>query len=99
MRVLLRLIGRLSPYRWRIAAVIAAMLFGTFFMVRIPIVTGGAIDHLAQTRSGGGDSWPVLIWSAGLIMALTLGRGILQYVQTALSGRIGQLALFELRND
>lgn len=99
MNVLLRLVGRLAPYRWRIAWVIASMIFGTFFMVRIPIVTGGAVDHLAKTVAAGGDSWPVLVRSAALILALTLGRGALQYVQTALSGRVGQAALFQLRND
>jgi len=99
MKVLLKLLKRLSPYRWRIALVIASMFLGTFLMVRIPIVTGAAVDHLASAAAAGEGVWHVLAGSGALILLLTLGRGAMQYTQTALSGRVGQAVLFELRND
>lgn len=75
------------------------MVGSTTLMSMIPIVTGRAIDALPTVGGLNQAAWNSIWWSAATILLLSIGRGLLQYAQTALAGRVGQSVLFELRND
>lgn len=99
MRVLLRLLARLKPHVWSIALVLGAMVGATVLTSTIPVVTGRAIDALPAHGGLTAAGWALIWRSCLIILLLSIVRGLFQFAQTSLAGRVGQRVLFDLRND
>ncbi len=96
-----RILHYLKPYRWRVASVFLLMLVTTGLQMLNPRILGQIIDYV-NDRAGAGlqrGDIPTLLLGGGAILGIVILRGVLQFGQTSLSGRVGQTCLFDLRND
>lgn len=97
MRVLLRLLKEYRPHLPAISVVIFVMLAGAVMQTLIPAVIGRAIDSLRPGEGLGPANLSALWIGALSVLALAVGRGALQYVQTLVNGTTGQKILYALR--
>jgi ATP-binding cassette subfamily B protein len=86
------LIGLLRPYRWRVAAMLVALLVGVVAGLAPPYLAGRAIDD--GIRAGDTDALTVIVL---VFIASAVLYAAASYAQTYLVGWVGQWALRDLR--
>jgi len=91
-RKLRGLIALLAPYRWRVAGMFAALIFGTAASLAPAPLAKAAIDSGIVPGNIATLDWIVV---AFVVSALVVWAGT--YVQTYLTGWVGQRALQDLR--
>jgi ATP-binding cassette subfamily B protein len=84
----------LQPYRWRVAAMLVALVIGTAASLAPAPLAQKAIDHGIRTGDTGTLDVVVALF---LLSALLVWAGT--YVQTYLTGWVGQRALQDLRKQ
>ena len=94
MRNLLRLIGYIRFHRGQLALAVLAVGGTLFFTLMTPWMLARAIDiGIAQ------KNYRALALTAGIIVLLSLGRGLFAYMQSYLGESISQHIAFDLRHD
>lgn len=99
MQVLYRLVSR---YLWPMAPLVlvalTCMLLTTLLRMVLPEATRWAVDALdpAVPRAA---AHRTLWWAATAIFASTVVRGLFQFGQTSVAGRIGQRSVYRIRQD
>ena len=94
MRNLFRLIGYIRFHRGQLALAVVAVGGTLFFTLMTPWMLARAIDiGIAQ------KNYRALALTAGIIVLLSLGRGLFAYMQSYLGESISQHIAFDLRHD
>ena len=94
MRNLIRLIGYVRFHRGQLALALIAVGGTLFFTLMTPWMLARAIDvGIAQ------KNYRALALTAGIIVLLSLGRGLFAYMQSYLGESISQHIAFDLRHD
>ena len=94
MKVLVRLTGYAWRHKGLLAGAYVTMTGATLAAMVIPRLLGTAID---QTLASGLQR--ELLWVAGLILLVSVFRGLFAYGQNYLAESISQRAAYDLRND
>ncbi len=105
MKILLRLVPYLKPYKWQLlVAWLCVLLAGAFVMVS-PLAIRYAINFGLEPVSDGrrlvgldGNS-RLLVFAALGIILFAVGRGIAAFGQQYLGESIGQRVAYDIRND
>ncbi len=88
-----RLFAYLKPYRKQLLLAYFGMLVAVIFNLFIPQIIKNAIDGaLAQAQLS------ALVWSAGLILLVALGRGIASFMQLYFAEWLTHQVSYDLRN-
>jgi ATP-binding cassette subfamily B protein len=91
-RLLRRLLGYLAPYRWQVLGAVLLLLAASVLALAGPYLVKVAIDeHIRRGDLAGLDRVALLYCAAAF------GVFLLRYVQTILTYRIGQRAMYDLR--
>ena len=93
MKSLVRLLVFLRPYKKHIAATYIALLISTLLSLALPRLLGDAVDKVLEHGSFG-----FLIFIAIVVLAISLMRGVVSYIQSYLSEYISQRVAYDLRN-
>ena len=84
----------IRPYRWKVGTALAMILILQAQGAVIPWLTKLMIDDVIPNRR-----FAMIWWVLGAIMALRVTSGVVGYYRTYLVSLVGQLVLFDLRND
>jgi ATP-binding cassette, subfamily B, multidrug efflux pump len=99
-RLMRRLLGYTTPYRWAMAGILALTIAAGLGMNYPPVLIRNAVD-----RWIGNAALPVdarlegLLHTAGLFFAVSAFSLLLRYVQTVITARMGQRIVRDLRRD
>lgn len=102
-RIVVRILGLLSGYRWRLLLATGASLGATVFNLAVPRLLGISVDQahaLVSEGAHGGETdilLPALTGTALLLVGATAMRGLLQMISGYQSEYIGQLVGSDLR--
>jgi len=99
MRILIRLLGFLSPFRGLLAVTLGMMIGASVFSLAVPEIIGFALDSAIESqRTGEEVSWRPLLTGFGLIMAAAILRGVFAYSQQYLGEKLSQSVAYTIRN-
>jgi ATP-binding cassette, subfamily B, multidrug efflux pump len=99
-RLMRRLLGYTTPYRWAMAGILVLTIAAGLGMNYPPVLIRNAVD-----RWIGNAALPVdarlegLLHTAGLFFAVSAFSLLLRYVQTVITARMGQRIVRDLRRD
>ena len=93
MRILLRLIGFAFKYKHTLLLAYACTIAVTAFALAIPRILGVAVDEVVKS----GEVGP-LIFLAGLVLVISVLRGVAAYGQQYLGEALGQRVAYDIRN-
>jgi ATP-binding cassette subfamily B multidrug efflux pump len=93
-----RALGYLRRYRAETAGALVALLLVSATNLAAPQMVRLAIDDglgggLGQRR------WPAVLWAAGALVGIALGRGLFNFLQGYLAERVSQGVAFDLRDE
>ena len=107
--VLLRLVGRATPYKRAIAVAFAVLAGAAALDVLAPILVGIAIDtglDIATVQNAGGVEETIargtiatLLAAVAVLLFVGVARGVFKYGQAYLGERISQQIAYDFRND
>jgi len=102
-RLTRRLLGYLRPYRGRVAFAVLLSLLSSVLAIAGPLLLKVTVDRFLVPALAGHISMAVALQGIGLIsllfFAALASRFTLDYVQTRMMQRIGQLAMYDLRSE
>ena len=99
MRMLIRLLGFLSPFRGLLAVTVCMMIGASVFALAVPQIIGYALDSAIHSQqTGGAVAWTPLLVGFGLIMAAAILRGLFAYSQQYLGEKLSQSVAYTIRN-
>ncbi|MEI7925655.1 MAG: ABC transporter ATP-binding protein [Chloroflexota bacterium] len=99
MRILIRLLGFLTPFRGLLLVTLAMMVGASVFSLAVPQIIGYALDSaIASQRAGGGVVWRSLLTGFALIMVAATLRGVFAYSQQYLGEKLSQSVAYIIRN-
>ena len=99
MRVLIRLLGFLGPFRGLLLVTLCMMVGASAFSLVVPQIIGFALDSAIHSQaSGGAVAWNPLVMGFGLIMGAALLRGVFAYSQQYLGEKLSQSVAYTIRN-
>ena len=102
MKIILRIVGMAFQHRWRMAGAYLAMIGATVAYLFLPRFFGSAIDRVETMLRDGTltdslTSSPMLS-IVGIIIFLSIIRGVLSFFQTYLGEAVSQLVSYDIRN-
>ena len=99
MRILIRLLGFLAPFRGLLLVTIGMMVGASVFALAVPQIIGIALDGAIHSQQTGGTvAWQPLLTGFGLIMGAAILRGIFAYSQQYLGEKLSQSVAYTIRN-
>ncbi|MGE3857669.1 MAG: ABC transporter ATP-binding protein [Dehalococcoidia bacterium] len=100
MRILVRLLGFLRPFRPLLLVTLGMMVGASVFSLAVPQIIGYALDSAINSQAdGGGVTWRPLLVGFGLIMGAATLRGIFAYSQQYLGEKLAQSVAYNIRNQ
>ena len=93
-----RIIGIALHHRWRLIGAYTSMVGALIAFVLMPMYFGAAIDEVEVMFRTGSHSGDTILMIVGIILGLSIVRGILSYFQTYLGEALSQLVSYDLRN-
>lgn len=93
MKVLLRLMGFVKRYRWRLLAAFACMLASTAFVLAIPQLISHAIDTVVADGEAG-----ALMWLALAVVGAGAMRGVSAFGYAFITEVVSQKTAYDIRN-
>ena len=82
-----RIIGIALHHRWRLIGAYTSMVGALIAYVLMPMYFGAAIDEVEVMFRTGSHSGDTILMIVGIILGLSIVRGILSYFQTYLGRR------------
>jgi len=102
-RLTRRLLGYLRPYRERVALAVALSLVSSLLAIAGPLLLKATVDRFLVPALDGRIAYDAAMRGIGLIALLYLAalssRFALDYAQTRMMQRVGQLAMYDLRRE
>ena len=98
MREIARIIGVALHHKWRLIGAYISMVGALIAFVLIPQYLGEAVDQITDMLADGVYDQNAILTVVGIILALSVIRGVLSYFQTYLGEALSQLVSFDLRN-
>jgi len=102
-RLTRRLLGYLRPYRARVAFAVLLSLVSSLLAIAGPLLLKATVDRYLVPTLAGHLSYTAAMHGIGVIAWLFLAalsaRFALDYVQTRMMQRVGQLAMYDLRHE
>ncbi len=98
MREIARIIGVALHHKWRLIGAYISMVGALIAFVLIPQYLGEAVDQITDMLEDGVYDQNAILTVVGIILALSVIRGVLSYFQTYLGEALSQLVSFDLRN-
>ncbi len=98
MSEVLRIVGIALRHKWRLFGAYATMVGALVSYVFLPEYFGRAIDEVKGMLETGTYVQSTILTIAGIILALSLVRGVLSYFQNYLGEAISQEVTYDLRN-
>jgi len=102
-RLTRRLLGYLRPYRARVALAVLLSLVSSVLTIVGPLLLKTTVDRYLVPALAGRLAYDAAMHGVGLIVLLYLAalssRFALDYVQTRMMQRVGQLAMYDLRRE
>jgi len=99
VEVFLRLLRYLKDYWVGVCVALGAMVAGTAVGMGIPWITRSVIDQLQSGVMFTPEEYSFIVKAALGIIGLTAARGVFQFLQMSVAGRVGQRCIFRLRNE
>jgi ATP-binding cassette subfamily B protein len=95
---LLRIAKFSFRHPWQASAAVGATIVASVLQLMIPRLLGHAVDQAQGILAvGGGDAQQALIWSAVLLLTVSVARGIFTLLQNYYSESVGHYIGYELR--
>ena len=98
-----RLLGYLRPYRSRVAFAVCLSLLSSLLAIAGPLLLKVTVDRYLVPTLAGRMAYAAAMQGIGLVALLFLaaltGRFALDYTQTRMMQRVGQLAMYDLRSE
>ncbi|MDA0301086.1 MAG: ABC transporter ATP-binding protein [Chloroflexi bacterium] len=99
MRILIRLLGFLHPFRGLLLVTLGMMIGASVFSLAVPQIIGYALDSaIASQRAGDRVTWRPLLVGFGLIMTAATLRGVFAFSQQYLGEKLSQSVAYTIRN-
>ena len=102
-RLTRRLLGYLRPYRERVALAVVLSLVSSLLAIAGPLLLKVTVDRYLVPALGGKITYAVAMHGIGLVSLLFFAalalRFALDYAQTRMMQRVGQLAMYDLRHE
>ncbi len=99
MRMLIRLLEFLAPFRGLLAVTVFMMIGASVFALAVPQIIGYALDSAIHSQqTGGAVAWTPLLVGFGLIMGAAILRGLFAYSQQYLGEKLSQSVAYTIRN-
>jgi ABC-type multidrug transport system fused ATPase/permease subunit len=99
MRILIRLLGFLRPFRGLLLVTLGMMVGASVFSLAVPQIIGYALDSaIASQRAGDQVTWTPLLVGFGLIMTAATLRGVFAFSQQYLGEKLSQSVAYTIRN-
>ena len=94
MKILFRILSYLTPYKWRLVVVYAALFIGMGFQLAIPILLARAIDRGILDRD-----FDYLTRATLLIVLFAILQGIFMYIRTYGTNALAEQVGNDLRDE
>ena len=99
MRILIRLLGFLAPFRGLLLVTLGMMVGASVFSLAVPQIIGFALDSAIHSqRTGGQVAWRPLLIGFALIMGAATLRGVFAFSQQYLGEKLSQSVAYIIRN-
>ena len=98
MTEIARIIGIALHHKWRLIGAYASMVGALIAFVLMPRYFGQAIDEVEAMLETGSYSQETILRIVGVIVVLSVIRGVLSYFQTYLGEALSQMVSFDIRN-
>ena len=102
-RLTSRLLGYLRPYRARVIFAVVLSLISSVLAIAGPLLLKITVDRYLVPALGGKMAYAEAMSGIGVIVLIFFGallsRFSLDYVQTRMMQRVGQLAMYDLRSE
>lgn len=96
MKILIRLLGLLRPYKLRILACMVSVTLAAAFIAATPLLVGWAVDY--GVAKGKNDVRALIVISLAIFGA-AVGRGVFQYIFTYMGEATAQRIAYDLRDQ
>ena len=86
-------------HRWRMVGAYASMIGASVAYLFLPKFFGDAVDEVKLMLDEGSIDSSVLIYLMGIILFISLIRGLLSFFQTYLGEAVSQFVSYDIRNN
>ena len=99
MRILIRLLGFIRPFKVLAAITFTMMIGASAFALLVPQIIGYALDSAIESRGATGEvAWRSLLLGFAAIMGAAVLRGVFAYCQQYLGETLSQSIAYGIRN-
>src|SRR3990167_4615074 len=98
MKILIRLLTFLGPFRGLLTTTLLMMLGASVFSLAVPRIIGYALDTAIRAQRTGAVDWYPLLVGFALIMVAAALRGVFAFSQQYLGEKLSQSVAYDIRN-